>query len=198
MLEQNTGALLRLDPNADVGVCSASLRADRLDARIVVGGTATIFRRLSRLGPVRTSCCSTRRTLLGPGKHVDVLGTILEALGNPPLIGFTATPYRTDSGSLISADLFDEIVWRMGVIEAIDAGLLVPLVTKSPRAGRIDTTGVAIDRGEFQQRPLEQAALSGTVTRDAVLRTPPRSPPRRTAGRCCSSPSVSPPLRRDQ
>ena len=86
-------------------------------------------------------------------------------------MGFTATPYRTDSGSLISAELFDEIVWRMGVIEAIDAGLLVPLVTKSPKAGRIDTTYVPIERGEFQQRPLEQAALTGSVTRDAVDRT---------------------------
>src|SRR4051794_3328128 len=28
LLEQNTGALLRLDPAADVGICSASLRSD--------------------------------------------------------------------------------------------------------------------------------------------------------------------------
>ena len=108
--------------------------------------------------------------LLGPGS-TSMLGTILKSLGDPPLIGFTATPYRTDSGSLISAELFDEIVWRMGVIEAIDAGLLVPLVTKSPKAGRIDTSCVPIERGEFQQRPLEQAALAGNVTRDAVVRT---------------------------
>jgi DNA repair protein RadD len=59
----------------------------------------------------------------------------------------------------------------MGVIEAIGAGLLVPLVTKSPRVGRIDTSGVAIVAGEFQQRPLEEAALTGSVTRDAVVRT---------------------------
>ena len=108
--------------------------------------------------------------LLGPGS-TSMLGSILKSLGDPPLIGFTATPYRTDSGSLVSADLFDEIVWRMGIIEAIDAGLLVPLITKSPKAGRIDTTCVPIERGEFQQRPLEQAALTGSVTRDAVART---------------------------
>ena len=169
LLEQNTGALLRLDPAADVGICSASLRSDRLDAAIVVGGTATIFRRLQRLGRVDAVLLDEAH-LLGPGS-TSMLGTILKSLGNPPLIGFTATPYRTDSGSLISAELFDEIVWRMGIIEAIDAGLLVPLVTKSPKAGRIDTSDVAIERGEFQQRPLEQAALTGNVTRDAVLRT---------------------------
>lgn len=169
LLEQNTGALLRLDPAADVGVCSASLRSDRLDAAIVVGGTATVFRRLSRLGHVDAVLLDEAH-LLGPGS-TSMLATILKSLGNPPLIGFTATPFRTDSGSLISADLFNEIVWRMGVIEAIDAGLLVPLVTKSPKAGRIDTRGVPIERGEFQQRPLEQAALAGGVTRDAVSRT---------------------------
>jgi DNA repair protein RadD len=169
LLEQNTGAMLRLDPNADVGICSASLRSDRIDAAIVVGGTATVFRRLQRLGRVDVVLLDEAH-LLGPGS-TSMLATILKSLGDPPLVGFTATPYRTDSGSLVSAELFDEIVWRTGVIEAIDARLLVPLITKSPKVGRIDTSGVAIERGEFQQRPLEQAALAGNVTRDAVLRT---------------------------
>src|SRR3954452_10895048 len=31
LLEQNTGAIRRLDPAADIGICSASLKADRLD-----------------------------------------------------------------------------------------------------------------------------------------------------------------------
>lgn len=169
LLEQNTGALLRLDPDADVGICSASLRADRLDAEIVVGGTATIYRRLNRIGCFDAVLLDEAH-LLGPGS-TSMLGTILKALGNSPLIGFTATPYRTDSGSLITAELFDQVVWRMGVIEAIDAGLLVPLVTKSPKVGRIDTAHVPIVAGEFQHRPLEQAALAGSVTHDAVLRT---------------------------
>ena len=95
LLEQNTGALLRLDPAADVGICSASLRSDRLDAAIVVGGTATIFRRLQRLGHVDAVLLDEAH-LLGPGS-TSMLGTILKALGDPPLIGFTATPYRTDS-----------------------------------------------------------------------------------------------------
>ena len=165
----NTGALLRLDPTADVGICSASLRSDRLDAMVVVGGTATVFRRLQRLDHVDTVLLDEAH-LLGPGSS-SMLGTIRKSLGNPPLIGFTATPYRTDSGSLINAELFDEIVWRMGIIEAIDAGLLVPLVTKSPRVGRIETSYVPIERGEFQQQPLEQAALAGSITRDAVCRS---------------------------
>lgn len=66
-----------------------------------------------------------------------MLGTILKTLDAPPLIGFTATPYRTDSGSLVGAELFDQIVWRMDIVEAIDAGLLVPLRTRSPKTGRI-------------------------------------------------------------
>jgi hypothetical protein len=52
LLEQNVGALLRLGSAADVGTCPASLRSNRLDAAIVVGGTATIVRRLSKLGHV--------------------------------------------------------------------------------------------------------------------------------------------------
>src|SRR3954447_18059190 len=169
LLEQNTGAIRRLDPAADIGICSASLGADRLDATIVVGGTASIFRRLHRLRQFDFVLLDEAQ-LLGPG-GATMLSKILEALGQPPLIGFTATPYRTDAGPLVTAELFDAIVWRLGVVEAIAAGLLVPLRCKSPQVGRIDTSGVAIERGEFKQRPLEQAALSGTVTRDAVTRT---------------------------
>jgi DNA repair protein RadD len=169
LLEQNTGAIRRFDPAADIGICSASLKADRLDAAITIGSTPTVFRRLRRLGHIDFVLLDEAH-LLGPGS-TSMLSKILEALGQPPLIGFTATPYRTDAGPLVSAELFDAIVWRLGVVEAIAAGVLVPLRTKSPKVGRIDTSGVAIERGEFQQRPLEQAALSGTVTRDAVART---------------------------
>ena len=70
LLEQNAGALLRLDPTADVGICSASLRSDRLDAAIVVGGTATVFRRLSRLGQVDAVLLDEAH-LLWPGQHLD-------------------------------------------------------------------------------------------------------------------------------
>lgn len=63
LLEQNAGALLRLDSVADVGTCSASLRSDRLDAAIVVGGTASVFRRLRK--------CSTSITNGLPDRCVN-------------------------------------------------------------------------------------------------------------------------------
>src|SRR5215469_2421414 len=48
LLEQNCSVLRRLDPNVDVGLCAANLREDNTSARVVIGSTATIYRRLSR------------------------------------------------------------------------------------------------------------------------------------------------------
>src|SRR4051812_1701241 len=66
LLEQNTGAIHRLDPAADIGICSASLGADRLDAAITIGSTPTVFRRLRRLGSVDFVLLDEAH-LLGPG-----------------------------------------------------------------------------------------------------------------------------------
>jgi DNA repair protein RadD len=168
LLEQDAGALRRFDTKLDVGICSASLKADRTEARIVVGGIATIYRRLRRVGRFDFALLDEAH-LLGPG-DASMLGKILAALDNPPLIGLTATPYRTDSGPLVAARLFELIVHQTPVAGALAAGLLVPLRTKAPRAGRIDTTGVHITAGEFNSAELEAAALRGDATEEAVAR----------------------------
>src|SRR3954447_16045940 len=79
LLEQNTGAIRRLDPAADIGICSASLKADRLDAAITIGSTPTVFRPLPPLGHIHFVFLG-EAPLLGPGSP-SILAKILEALG---------------------------------------------------------------------------------------------------------------------
>jgi hypothetical protein len=108
--------------------------------------------------------------LLGPGSST-MLARIRAALGDPPLVGVTATGFRTDSASLIDAGIFETVVHETTIGGALAAGLLCPLVTKAPRQGRIDLSNVPIVAGEFHAGALEAAAMAGDVTAQAVART---------------------------
>ena len=169
LLEQNLGVLRRLDPNVDVGVCAANLNSNNLNARVIIGSTATIYRRLFRIGPVEVVLLDEAH-LLGPGSST-MLARIRAALGDPPLVGVTATGFRTDSASLVEADIFDVVVHETTINDALRSGLLCPLVTKAPRQGRINLSDVPIVAGEFHGAKLEAAAMAGDVTAQAVART---------------------------
>ena len=169
LLEQNLGVLRRLNPDIDVGLCAANLKSDNTGARLVIGSTATIYRRLARIGHVDVILLDEAH-LLGPGSST-MLARIRKALGEPPLIGVTATGFRTDSASLIDAGIFDAIVHETPIGDALAAGLLCPLVTKTPRQGRIDLSNVPIVAGEFHAAKLEAAAMAGDITAQAVART---------------------------
>lgn len=169
LLEQNSGVLQRLDPTLDVGLCAANLQSDNTTAAVVVGSTPTIYRRLPRIGQVGVILLDEAH-LLGPGSST-MLARICEALGDPPLVGVTATGYRTDSASLVDAGIFETVVHETTIGDALAAGLLCPLVTRAPRQGRIDLSDVPIVAGEFHARALEAAAMAGDVTAHAVART---------------------------
>ena len=140
LLEQNSGVLWRLDPTIEVGICAANLNSDNVTAPLIIGSTATIYRRLHRIGHVDMILLDEAH-LLGPGSST-MLARIRAALGDPPLVGVTATGYRTDSASLIEAGIFDAVVHETTLADALKARLLCPLVSKAPRQGRIDLSGV--------------------------------------------------------
>jgi DNA repair protein RadD len=168
LLAQNHGVLRRLDTTVDAGLLSAGLGADNTSARALIAGTATVYRRLHRIGHVDVILLDEAH-LLGPG-GATMLAKIREHLGDPPIVGLTATAFRTDSAMLVEADIFDTIVHETTLRDALAAGLLCPLITKAPQAGRINLSGVSIVAGEYHARQLEAAAMAGDTTRLAVAR----------------------------
>ena len=79
---------------------------------------------------------------------------------NPQLkvIGFTATPYRLDSGLLHEGDerLFTDIAYEVSIRDLIDQGYLSPLVSKATRV-ELDVGGVGSRGGEFIAGQLQAA-----------------------------------------
>ena len=134
LIAQNYGEMLRLWPEAPAGIYSAGLNKRDLHAQILFAGIQSIHKRAydiqrcdlalideAHLIP-RTSNTMYRRFL-------GDLATI-----NPHLkvIGFTATPYRLDSGMLHEGEgaLFTDIAYEAGVAEMIAQGYLCEVVPK--------------------------------------------------------------------
>ena len=160
LIAQNHAEMLRLWPEAPAGIYSAGLNKRDLHAQILFAGIQSIHKRaydIQRCDLVlideahlipRTSNTMYRR----------FLGDL--AVINPTLkiIGFTATPYRLDSGMLHEGDgaLFTDIAYEAGVAEMIAQGYLCEVVPKRTRT-QLDTAGVGSRGGEFIAGQLEAA-----------------------------------------
>ncbi len=171
LIAQNHAEMLRLWPEAPAGIYSAGLNKRDLHAQILFAGIQSIHKRaydIQRCDLVlideahlipRTSNTMYRR----------FLGDL--AVINPTLkiIGFTATPYRLDSGMLHEGDgaLFTDIAYEAGVAEMIAQGYLCEVVPKRTRT-QLDTAGVGSRGGEFIAGQLEAAVDIAEVTASAV------------------------------
>jgi superfamily II DNA or RNA helicase len=115
--------------------------------------------------------------------HVPALPRRIEAL-NPLLkvIGFTATPYRLDSGLLHEGDgaIFTDIAYEVSVRDLIDQGYLSPsgVQAHAPRNSR--SPGVGTRGGEFIARELHAAVDRDDLTERAVAEIVALRPDRRS------------------
>ncbi|MBE7245386.1 MAG: ATP-dependent helicase, partial [Actinomycetospora chiangmaiensis] len=83
--------------------------------------------------------------------------------------GFTATPYRLDSGRLDEGEgrLFSRIAYEAGTGDLIRRGYLAPLVSKATLT-QLDVTGVGRRGGDYIPSELEAAVNHAWITKAAV------------------------------
>ncbi len=74
-------------------------------------------------------------------------------LGNPPIQGWTATDFRTGSGSL----KFGRKIYDIPIKPLIDKGFLIPPINKAVHD--IDLSDVTIVRGKYDDKQLEEIYL---------------------------------------
>ncbi|TVQ59726.1 MAG: DEAD/DEAH box helicase, partial [Rhodobacteraceae bacterium] len=155
LIAQNHAELIGLWPEAPAGIYSAGLGRREIGARILFAGIQSIHRRAWDVQQCDLVLIDEAHLI--PGASNTMYRRFLDTLMriNPKLkvIGFTATPYRLDSGMLHEGDgaLFTDIAFEVSVRELIDDGWLCPLVSKQA-ATRLDTAGVGTRGGEFIQR----------------------------------------------
>ncbi|GAB4119039.1 MAG: hypothetical protein Kow00104_01190 [Rhodothalassiaceae bacterium] len=171
LIAQNHAELMGLWSDAPAGIYSAGLGRRDIGARILFAGIQSIHRRAydvqqCDLVLIDEAHLIPRASDTMYRKFLDTLARI-----NPHLkvIGFTATPYRLDSGLLHEGDdaLFTDIAYEVSVRDLINAGYLAPLVSKAA-ATKLDVTGVGTRGGEFIASALQAAVDNEAVTRAAV------------------------------
>lgn len=171
LVQQNAMALMRLWPEAPVGINSAGLGRRDLHSRVLFASVQSVFRRPETLGKRDLVLIDESHLvpLGGDGMYRTLLEGLREQTPDLRVVGFTATPYRMDSGRLDQGPyrLFDEVVYSYGIRDGIEAGFLSPLISK-PTGAEIDVSGVHVKGGEFVAGELEAAASTPAVVEAAV------------------------------
>lgn len=99
--------------------------------------------------------------------HLAVAATyrqVVEAVGNPTLLGLTATPARLDGRGL--SEMFDTLVQSCDTAQLQREGLLVPIRYYAP--SRPDLSGVRTVAGEYAQGEVAERMNRPSITGDAV------------------------------
>jgi DNA repair protein RadD len=171
LIAQNHAEMMGFWPEAPAGIYSAGLGRRDADARILFAGIQSVHKRAAKIG--HADLVLVDEAHLIPGSGNTMYRRFLEKLRaiNPALkvIGFTATPFRLDSGMLHQGAnaLFTDIAYEVPVRALIDQGYLSPLISKATTTA-LDVGDVASRGGEFIARDLQAAVDKEAVTTAAV------------------------------
>ncbi|KAB1068888.1 DEAD/DEAH box helicase [Methylobacterium planeticum] len=171
LVQQNAQALLRSWPGAPVGINSAGLGRRDLRSPILFASIQSVYRQGRNLGPRDLILIDEAHLVpkAGDGMYRRLLDDLQQTVPDLRVAGFTATPYRLDSGRLDEGDdrLFSEIVFSYGIGQGIADGYLSSLVSKATDT-TLDVSGVARRGGEFVAGALEAACDQDAITQAAV------------------------------
>lgn len=171
LIEQNYLELLNEWPFAPAGIYSAGLGRRDSQSQILFCGIQSVHNKAHKIGHVDLLMVDEAHLI--PKTADTMYGRFIQDLLaiNPDMriVGFTATPYRTDSGRLDEGDerLFTEVVYDYGIAEGIRDGYLCPLVSKATDTG-FDLSGVARRGGDYLPGALN-AAVDKTATTEAAV-----------------------------
>jgi DNA repair protein RadD len=172
LIQQNFMALMRAWPEAPAGIYSAGLSRRDIRAQILFAGIQSIHRHAYKVQRCDLVLIDEAH-LLGrsdSGMYRSFLAQLNEVnAGLLKVVGFTATPYRLDSGLLHEGKdrLFTDIAYEVPVLDMIQQGYLCPVIPKQTET-QLDVGGVGTRGGEFIAKDLEAAVDRDEVTRAAV------------------------------
>lgn len=136
IIAQDHAALLRHIPDLDVGIVCAGLKQHERGHRIILGTIHSMYRAYPGRGynavlvdeahMVQRKETSMYRRLFAALRRVN------RTTARMPVIGFSATPYRLDSGYLHTGPdaLFNKIAYDVPFSMLLERGILAPLVPR--------------------------------------------------------------------
>jgi len=171
LIDQNHRTLLRCWPDAPAGIYSAGLKRRDARAKVVFAGVQSVYRRAEELGWFDLVLVDEAHLIpaRGFGMYRTLLAELRQINPNVKLVGFTATPFRTDTGRLDKGDdrMFHGVAYDTPLAKMIEDGWLSQITNQGVKA-EIDTSRVHTQMGEFVQSELEEAATGDGLVAAAV------------------------------
>jgi superfamily II DNA or RNA helicase len=174
LISQMSGTMMELNPAARIGIEKAESRADPQNSDIVLASVQTVGRadrmRLSRFPSDWPAYVFIDEAHHAPSKSYLEVISHFGFYGDEPrrdriLTAWTATPDRLDEMGYDK--IFDDVVYRYGLREAIKDGWLADI-----RAWRLqselDLARVRVVKGEFVDKDLEEAIDDSRMKEVAV------------------------------
>jgi DNA repair protein RadD len=155
-------------PDAPIGINSAGIGEREWGASIIFAGVQSVWRSAARLGPRHLVLIDEAHLVPhdGDGMYRSLLSELraLAPTDGMRIAGFSATPFRLDSGRLDEGEgkIFDNVVFDYDVGRGIREGWLSPLTSKATST-EINISGVGRRGGEFIAGELERAADDNAV-----------------------------------
>ena len=172
LVSQNHETMLDVMPHCRTSLASASLSKHKdFSGQVIFASIQSVYRNGFDMGKVDLVVVDEAHLI--PHKAEGMYRKLLSdlTLANPyiKIIGYTATPFRMQSGRLDQGEgrIFGRIAYEVGIADLIEWGYLSPLIHKGMQT-QIDTTGVRMTGGEFNKKGLAEAVDREEVTRQAV------------------------------
>ncbi len=158
LVEQNAGKLKSICPDLPVGVYSAGLDSRDTQQPVVVAGIQSVYNKIEAFKPFDLVMIDEVHMVPpdGEGRYRTFLEAAKRVNPRVRLVGWTATPYRTQGGLICKPEnLLNEVCYEIGVKELINRGYISNITA---RAGKVkaDTDGLHIRAGEFVAEDVEK------------------------------------------
>ena len=177
LVDQNSKELQGLCPEMPIGVYCAGL--DRRDTKepVIVAGIQSIYNKIDLFEPFDLVMVDEVHMVPpdGEGRYQTFLNAAKAKNPNIRMIGWTATPFRTQGGLICKPEnLFNKICYEANIKNLIDAGWISNITAKAGSANP-DLDHLHIRAGEFVAEDVEKAMgesrLVATACHEIVEKT---------------------------
>lgn len=160
LLEQNVEKLVRIWPQANVGLYSAAIGRKQLGCQLTYATIGSIYKKAHELGRIDIVLADECH-LINPkdaGMWRSFLSDLAKYNPHTRCIGWTGTPFRGNGVWLTAGDepLFTNIATRVPMKELLELGFLAPLVPATT-VSRIDTSDVRMSGDDYVISELAKA-----------------------------------------
>lgn len=180
LVEQNAKELQGICPELPVGIYSAGLDRRDTEENVIVAGIQSIYNKVDQFKPFDLVMVDEVHMVPpdGEGRYQTFLQAAKRMNPNVRLIGWTATPFRTQGGLICKPEnLFNEICYEANVRDLINDGY-ISKITAHCGTVRADLDNLHIRAGEFIPDEVEKAMgedrLVASACREIVEKTKDR------------------------